>query len=309
MPIASHSRGSSSPMMETTYETTVIPDITVEGSQLIIKIPCSSEETASTTPSLMVYQDDAALSVRNSNQNRVTIPVVQMPSPSLRHPSRGPLIASATCTPMASMDNLKRNILITPTYEHSSQLDSQQTSQTVVPAVELPIREQVLTFTQNGPVTKTLQRRLNSEKENKKQQIPCLFKTCQLFWQCLTSKLGLITLVILYTFLGAAIFDSLEDLHGGSAVNMVHDNKSNQDDFQRIFLRLERQHFLENGSVLLKLSELQGLLKDYENMLRQGSQMRYKDPWPETQEYWKWLLFCMTAYTTIGNVHKTVTDV
>jgi len=108
--------------------------------------------------------------------------------------------------------------------------------------------------------------------------------------------------LIVYTFIGAGIFHGLEDSHGSALSEVIQSNKSTPDNLQKAFITLHDKQFDRNNCVLLTVDELSNLLVEYEGILRHMPQLQLhlSRAWQPRNEYWKWFMFCVTVYTTIG---------
>ena len=142
----------------------------------------------------------------------------------------------------------------------------------------------------------------NTSQQTAAEKIQCgikgllklLSKFGQFLWKRLTSHLGLFIILTLYTFIGGAVMLGIEGYFSGlrkqepkcKAAEKYHD-------FQEYFVNRTMGKSWNNSEVDDKV--LYSFLLEYEREKREHEECIRECP-----DYWDWLLFCLTVYTTIG---------
>ena len=123
-------------------------------------------------------------------------------------------------------------------------------------------------------------------------------KCGKFMWKLTTSQFGLLILLIGYTFLGAAIFNVVEDRESSKVISenstLFNVTLANISEFRAHFINLikKAQPNLDG----INESDMEDILVEYETALQEFKES--KDD--STIDYWSWFLFCLTVYSTIG---------
>ena len=134
----------------------------------------------------------------------------------------------------------------------------------------------------------------NSFTKEKSANEPSLCKTIVLtVYRICTSHIGLVLILLLYSFTGAAIFQAVEGKQKGLSDN----EKLNQFRSEAISEIMRELNVTEDSHAeddLLKVFET------YEKNLAAESLLSVHLPAEEVWDFWGSMFFCATAYTTIG---------
>ena len=120
------------------------------------------------------------------------------------------------------------------------------------------------------------------------------------FWTLLTSHCGLLIILVGYSFAGAAIMRSIEDyfIKQQSLANNLT-NGTNITNFKQYFARVLLQDSWNGTELKIEAGDVEKLLILYE---LEQEKHRKEFTKPKQYDYWEWLLFCLTVYSTIGKL-------
>lgn len=281
------------------FSTPQCPDIILDGNQLILRLDATQERHP--TPICNEDLQKHKVLCETATNREYTIGsfrdwhLPEMASVNDLHPEiSNPVEVQAVSTDLLekyfirssqTMDTGAIDFLMPEMIPSATQADNEP-----APTVDFAIGEQVITVTQQVPITFP------------KQPLSNLAKVSEIVLSLPCSHLGLVCALVLYTFIGAAIFDALEDFQCSAFSDIIQSNKSTPDNLQKAFFTLRNKQFDKGDSVILTVNELSNLLVEYEGILRQMPQLHFLSTraCQTRQEYWKWFLFCITVYTTIG---------
>ena len=170
--------------------------------------------------------------------------------------------------------------------------------------LKLPLVEEVgvlnaLVEVQMGEQVVSLKEQIVLQTEtNASKQLPHCLKVLLKFG---TSHLGLVFILAAYSFIGAAIFTAIEDLTGLSTSLDISRNDTFDNHTLEVIIDFTDKMFDAQGDVVsFKSSEMILMMMRYERAKQKD--FREEHEWVLSHEYYKWLLFCFTTYTTIGNL-------
>ena len=122
-------------------------------------------------------------------------------------------------------------------------------------------------------------------------------------YEILTSHLGLFILLILYSFLGAGIMLGIEgyyarqEIENRNLTGIVPKQEFLDDFVQRIVNETRKGSGSAGEEEVLSVEELREVLLRYDEERTVNEE---KNSEIREYDYWEWLLFCLTVYTTIG---------
>ena len=123
-------------------------------------------------------------------------------------------------------------------------------------------------------------------------------------WTLLTSHCGLLIILVGYSFAGAAIMRSIEDyfIKQQSIANNLT-NGTNITDFKQYFAQVLLQDSWNGTELKIEVGDVEKLLILYE---LEQEKHRKEFTKPKQYDYWEWLLFCLTVYSTIGKCYDII---
>lgn len=140
------------------------------------------------------------------------------------------------------------------------------------------------------------------EEEGNKRTVSRIRRVLSVIGMLVTSHLGLFFLLLGYTFAGAAVFHAIEDniawsLANSTLARLETATSMDEDEFRRVFA-VDTVNAWRWGNAVASVQDVYDLLERYENEVNDLQEIRDK----EKRDYWSWMLFCMTVYSTIGKI-------
>ena len=118
-------------------------------------------------------------------------------------------------------------------------------------------------------------------------------------WKLVTSHCGLLLIMVAYSFTGAAIMQRVESYYIEQTIQA--ENLTHVEDFKWHFILECSPHTLRGG--MGSEEEVYRLLEEYE---REKQKHEAKLKRIKQYDYWEWLLFTLTVYSTIGTFSNLV---